>query len=179
MLPEELTCNITDKEHSVSWDANVLPNKDKINISQDIANKFLFSWNSKYPDSINDNAKVVAELLNTEIWGDFAKGIDGAKAVGGPTLEMLVASWNQKGYTQLYCDNYDDVGYYLGNSTKPTSFLGKLEEDTSNLYYIPAEDDVDAYWIASPTYTGKDHLACVFASGTIYYQYYRTEKFRN
>ena len=173
MIPEELTCTVTDKEHSVSWDPNVLPNKEKIRISQDVASKFLFSWNSKYPDSTNSNAKVVGELLNTEIWKDFAKGLDGAKAVGGPTLEMLIASWNQKGNAKLYCDNYDDIGYYLGNSTKPTSFAGKLEGDNSNLYSIPAKEDVNAYWIASPTYTGRDHLASIFTSGTLYYQYYR------
>ena len=57
----------------------------------------MFNYIFSQPNSINNlNMKAVLILLDTEVWNDFANGIEGAEAIGGPTLEMFIASWNEK-----------------------------------------------------------------------------------
>ena len=44
----------------------------------------------------NPNSKVVAYMMDTSKWSNFAGSASGATAIGGPTLEMFALSYNAK-----------------------------------------------------------------------------------
>lgn len=136
-------------------------------ISETVANKYMLSWRNAYSESINDNIKAVADLLDTETWSDFAVGVSGAEAIGTPTLEMFMASWNAKGYPTLYCNNSTSKGYYVGKSDKPegTSVTIAITGNRDDSLYFPHTDyfeDCYGYWLASPSaYTSTDLAAII------------------
>lgn len=129
-------------------------------IESSVAIKFKFGINY---DELKHEGEMgaVSKLLNTSAWSnlvteDLKKS--GAEAIGAPTIEMFVASWNAKGYEALYCDNSNEIGYYIGFDPKPTTSSIYLT-DSDTLYFPPLTDqiqitDVWAYWIASPSTNG-------------------------
>ena len=177
-LPTDVNM-ITNKsfsKYSIYWNDNNVNDVDATSIKDDVASKFMINWISNYPDSKNNpNMKAISSLLDTESWKDLVKEIKGAEAIGSPTLEMFIASWNEKGYEKLYCDNSNSNGYYVGKTEKPTVFTVNLSNFNDDLYFLENKDNVAAYWIASPVYTQNDHIACMFSSHAIYYQYYFRE----
>ena len=105
-------------------------------------------------NSSNVGSKCVSGLLNTNNWTDFVDTNYADYAIGGPTLNMYIASWNAKGYTTLYT-NTNTHGYYVGTSANPET----IEVDMSNtagygdtLYY-PHKSDYSryGYWLAAPS----------------------------
>ena len=71
-------------------------------------------------NSSKENSKRVSGLLNTNNWTDFVDTNYADYAIGGPTLNMYIASSNAKGYTTLYT-NTNTNGYYVGTSANPTT----------------------------------------------------------
>ncbi len=128
---------------------------------------------------VYNNSKCVASLLCTGNWSKFVtKG--GEYAIGGPTLEMWIDSWNAKekgasNFQTLYAvpgTDSQDKGYYvkIGESKKSTSGdlsnVGSAKEKTGyyDTLYFPHRTtdagDLDkdetneyeyAYWLASPS----------------------------
>ena len=107
-----------------------------------IANKFLADWKPKVTGtnsaSENSNAKMVATLMDTSLWANFAtrtkiNGLtnkaDELSAIGGPTLEMWVKSWNAKHGTESDDTNKLQL-YYASNATG--YFVGTLENPDTN-----------------------------------------------
>ena len=98
-----------------------------------IANKYLKQWKTVLDINESDytNAKVVATLIDTNLWRNFASSTKVNEltnkpfeclATGGPTLEMWVYSWNEKYSNDLiYCDKATKIGYYLKYGSSPTS----------------------------------------------------------
>ena len=106
-------------------------------------------------NSSNDNSKCVSGLLNTNNWTDFVDTNYADYAIGGPTLNMYIASWNAKGYTKLYTNTNTD-GYYVGTSANPET----TDVDMSNtagygdtLYYPRQSSYANCYgyWLAAPS----------------------------
>lgn len=114
-------------------------------------------------------------LLNTDNWTDFVNEEEGATyAIGSPTIEMWVESWNdvypdeQKNY---YTSKY---GYTFDNPLY--EYLTDMEETEgyqNSLYYPHPEknsDDSDGwkqcygYWLSSPGFSG---LLNVASNGTV------------
>lgn len=71
----------------------------------------------------------ISTLLNTTYWKNFVNETYATSAIGSPTIEMFVNSWNAKfrgnsDYAVLSC-KYDDSssgsGYYLGTDGKADS----------------------------------------------------------
>ena len=123
------------------------------NLNSDYFNKF-GSENSTY-----ENMKAVAYMLDTseEVWGKFA-GDKAKYAIGGPTLELLFKSYNEKyntnnkyqaqaedkyGY-QISSDGGESFGYYIENTS---DYLNAADD----LYVIDETDDAVAMWVASPS----------------------------
>ena len=147
-------------QYSANWPSTSnLTRAGSSAISEAIANKYMLSWRNTYPTSENINIKAVAALLDTSAWNSFATGVSGAEAIGAPTLEMFLASWNARGYTTLYCDNITDCGYCLGKTPGPTSEYIVLKnyipssEVSDTLYFPHAEvtGGCEGYWLASPS----------------------------
>ena len=135
----------------------------------------------------NYNIKAVADLLDEEAWtSKFGNAERGITAIGTPTLEMWVASWNEKGYTQLYTDS-NEVGYFVGTNTTDltSSYLVDLSSDTAGfgdkLYFPHPYGNDDgwsdnneclAYRLASSSATSSGYLMGVRYYGYVDYDNY-------
>ena len=93
-------------------------------------------------------------MLDTNVWtrqyGDynFADYV-----IGGPTLEMFVASWNTKHPdSKIYCNGtgfYSRYGYCLGNTSGSTGDYMNI--GTSDRTYVKTSSyKAYAFWLASP-----------------------------
>ena len=153
------------KNYRVNWEK--LPNFNT-DVSSEIISKFkintsVFDINSH---KSNSNARCVSTLLNSSYWTgyiDNSKG-DNQYAIGGPTVELWMDSWNAR-YTneenQLYCDSANENGNYVGKSSSPSSDIVHLNQNKDNggeLYfannYSSLKDGtnmVECYWLASPS----------------------------
>lgn len=131
----------------------------------------------------NDNMKAVAFMLDTTAWSGYTDSNQTTKyidyAIGGPTLEMFVASYgayyNKTLYTPL-----GDTGYYIGDVANATT--GSYLIGESAAVYIPSTlgTNTDSYWLASPSANRNSRLNTVTADGNIYRSdsYYQHTGFR-
>ena len=101
-----------------------------------------------------DNMGSTAYMLDTEIWTNVYKDSDYTKyVIGGPTLELLCASWNKKyPNNKLYYSTDEAEYYYIGTTSQEKKHHIEIPsvgiKDT--LYVGPDKDNVGQYWIASP-----------------------------
>ena len=122
--------------------------------------------------SSNTNSRCVSGLLNTNNWKDFVDTNYADYAIGGPTLNMYIASWNAKGYTTLYTNTNTD-GYYVGTSANPTDYSADMSSDTAGygdtLYYPhqSSYSNCSGYWLAAPSDNENYHLMSVYYYGTV------------
>ena len=133
----------------------------------------------------NANMKAVAYLLDKAIWTDKFKGNGADYVVGGPSLDMVLSSYNQftnqsnvyqakatnaSGY-QFSCDGGKKWEYYMEDSSK---FL--TQGDT--LYSISSTNNVYGYWISSPSAAGNaDSVMNVNYYGYVDYSDYHDTRF--
>ncbi len=137
-------------------------------VNPNILSLFKQSWTDY---STNKNGRCVSTLLNTNNWDGFVDGNYADYAIGGPTIEMWVASYNAKGYTPLYT-NTNTKGYYVGNKETPTTTLYDLSSDRgyNDTLYFPHQDKIDdclGYWLASPSAFSTNHLMDVNFNGSV------------
>lgn len=137
-------------------------------------------WTGDYAKNIS--GKCVSTLLDTSKWTDFVDTAKADMAIGSPTLNMWVASWNEK-YDdyKIYCNNTSANGYYLGTQSKPKSTLagsskseGYQVEETENMYYPHKStlEKCNGYWLASPSGTGTSSIYKVYGSYPVSYDNY-------
>ncbi len=116
------------------------------------------------------NQSAVEILNNITYWDDFAKGRGGETATGGPTLDMYVLSWNEKGYTKLYTAT-NSTGYFVGTNNPATEtylmMSGDKEGYSDKLYYLSANYGVYGYWLAAPCAKDSNRLFDVYHTGSL------------
>ncbi|MBR6689251.1 MAG: hypothetical protein IKL68_04475, partial [Clostridia bacterium] len=99
------------------------------------------------------NCQAVAQLIKD--YANFANtttyGTNVVGAIGGPTLELLAAGWNAKGYTPTMELTTDTDGYKINNAY--------YVYVTSDGLYVPS----DYYWLASPS---ASHGSSVMVAGS-------------
>ena len=101
--------------------------------------------------STYDNMKSVAYMLDTKAWSGFAT--DKADyAIGGPTIELLFKSYNQKHGTNYVAEATSSTGYKVGSGSATSDDL-KLSDTSDSLYVITSISYAHAYacWLASPS----------------------------
>ena len=194
-LPTGLNMSIYNDSYPYSayWSSisNFTASKASDTITTAIASKYNLGWfNDATKDSINANARATADLLNTTAWtvkfGDLSKGIE---AIGAPTLEMWVASWNAKGekegtdkYVKLYTPS-NTTGYYIGNQENSTTTYYELGTNTDgykNELYFPhrsSDSNCYGYWLASPSADYSDGVMYVNCGGSVRGNLYDYESF--
>jgi hypothetical protein len=145
-IPKSLSL-ITYSTYGIHWSDTYAPSGNGAadiftngsTMTKYLANKYLSVWKATTTTSTTAAAKATAQLMNTEAWSGFANSTkvknltsnpEELVAIGGPTLEMWIASWNEKYGTysnedtklQLYCNNIggDGPGYLLGKESSPT-----------------------------------------------------------
>lgn len=152
-------------------DNSLIPNSTGIKKT----GKYVAYWEK----SIN-NKSAAETLTNTNNWSEFASGKAGETATGGPTIEMYVASWNEKGYTKLYTST-NSTGYLIGTTKNQTTTEVNMSDDIvgySDILYYPYKDiceSCNSYWIASPSAYDTDCLLFLDYIGRIgYYRVYHS-----
>ena len=157
-------------------------------LAQNLNPKFT-SWSLQTNGELNNNIKGVAALMDTENWKNY-KTSDAEWAVGAPTLEMFIASYNAThtetavaaytivhptetlSTTQLSCAVYDGswiTGYWLKKSTDndyrtSVNGLGNTSSLDKAIYCKGAYIN---YWLASPSIYGNECIMYVDGSGAL------------
>ena len=116
---------------------------------ENLAIKWL-SYLNEYPNSTNENMKMVAYMLDTDLWQNF-KNSYAEYAIGGPTIELFIESYNKK-YDRKIEYKIEDVGYMLKweDEEEFENSLNEIEDD--DLYVPESFNNVTSMWIASPCY---------------------------
>ena len=123
--------------------------------------------------STNDNMKLVAYMLDTDVWSVFA-GDKAEYAIGGPTIELLFKSYNAKYGTNYVAEAISNTGYQVGTNSTASNSLTLSKTDDS-LYAITSRDKADGMWVATPSAYGASNVMCVTYVGIVgnnaYYSY--------
>ena len=133
-------------------------------------------------NSSNVNSKCVSGLLNTNNWTDFVDTNYADYAIGGPTLNMYIASWNAKGYTTLYT-NTNTNGYYVGTSANPTDYFVNISSDKAgygDTLYYPHQSTYSncyGYWLAATSAFSTNDFMNVYFYGGVDYNGYNNYNF--
>ena len=151
------------------WFTNVISDYSG---SSDITNSLAKSWLSylnSYPNDTNNNMKAVAYMLDTNVWNTFTDSAGKAEyAIGGPTLDLFCASYNQKYPTKTIQYRASNNGYevkWSSDSSYSTS-IGNLPTNDS-LYVIHDANKAGAMWLASPSALGNNYLKGVAITGFV------------
>ena len=134
-----------------------------------------FFARSDSSSNTNPNMKAVAYMLDTTAWSTFKdnNGNNGKAdyAIGGPTLEMLFKSYNQKHPGKNYeAQATSATGYQLrvngGTWKYDTDSSSDYLNSGDSLYVLPNSKGANAMWVASPS--ANNTLSVV---NVIYYGY--------
>ena len=116
-------------------------------------------------DNTNKNMKATAYLLDTEIWKGFKNSTKAKYAIGAPTLDMFVASYNTRFAKQIETIA-QETGYKL-----------KFTDGDSYEYYLYTFDYLTAHqykdnyanymWLASPSANDSYCLMDVYFNGIV------------
>ena len=147
--------------------------KDDYQGSADITEEKIKKLNSDYFSqgyaSTNSNMKQVAYMLDTEAWSKF-KGEKAEYAIGGPTIELLFKSHNQKYNTNLLAKALSANGYQLSyNGGESYGYMiTKQLEAKDSLYAISSTNNANGMWLASPSdFTGAGAIINVEYDTTV------------
>lgn len=142
------------------------------NGSDDIVDEKIKALNVDYFNKYNytnnsDSMKAVAYMLDTNVWSVYA-GEKAEYAIGGPTIEMLLKSYNQK-YEVDYQAKADKLGYRISNDGGITwnSDIAYIFEIKDSLYVINSQSKASRMWLASPSCYSTYCLMCVNFNGCI------------
>ena len=182
-------------KYRVNWSSapsSLQTNTDKNGNDIDSIVKTRFMATGYTLNSSNSNSRCVSALLNTSNWESYKDNGNMAEyAIGGSTIEMWMASWNElcdKKYNKLsdklYCNNTNSNGYYVGTSSVPKyayidSSVMSAKDGYNNSLYYPRHESVSdgnekcvTYWIASPSASYSSGVRYVNCSGSLYYDDY-------
>ena len=120
--------------------------------------------------------KAVSYLLDKSIWTDKFKGNGAEYVVGGPSLDMVLTSYNQyTNQSNMYqAKATSTTGYkfsYDGGTTwkdyiqDSSKYLTKVD----NLYRISSQSNALAYWCSSPSAYGTIYVMYVNYGGYVSY----------
>lgn len=164
---------------SVNGDYSVLWEEAPTTLSKVARKDSLFgiTSNSYVLDESKGNSRCVSALLDTANWSNFVDSSVADYAIGGPTIEMYLNSWNAKGYMDITeTSSSSDTGYKVNGST-----LVKPETDpgySDNLYYphknttTVGSEGCIGYWLASPSAEGEEFVMFIRNNSSIYNDYY-------
>ena len=126
-----------------------------------------------------NNSKCVSTLLNANNWSSYKdSGNKAEKAIGSPTVEMWMDSWNTR-----YPNSSDQIyrkaststsypGYYVGTGENPSSYNMSLsaKEGYKNKLYYPhtsGYNSCNGYWLASPSAYSSNYVLYVYYDGYV------------
>ena len=127
-------------------------------------------FNTKGYTSENSNMKSVAYMMDTTAWN--SKFRDTSKAeyvVGGPTVELLFKSYNEKYKTAYESQASSATGYQIRKTSSDSwsTGIGSMLKTSDSLYVITKQTDALAYWLASPSAYGTNIVVIVDYDGYV------------
>ena len=137
-------------------------------------------FNTKGYTSENSSMKSVAYMMDTTAWN--SKFRDTSKAeyvVGGPTVELLFKSYNEKyktAYESQAVESSDksNTGYQIRKTSKDSwsTAISSMLTRSDSLYVIAKQTDALAYWMASPSAYRAYNVMNVGYNGYVNYSSY-------
>ena len=137
-------------------------------------------FNKKGYTSANNNMKSVAYMMDTTAWN--SKFRDTSKAeyvVGGPTVELLFKSYNEKyktAYESQAVESSDksNTGYQIRKTSSDSwsNYVNSILKTSDSLYVITKQTDAYAYWLASPSADDANLVMDVNYNGAVSINYY-------
>ena len=127
-------------------------------------------FNTKGYTSENSNMKSVAYMMDTTAWN--SKFRDTSKAeyvVGGPTVELLFKSYNEKYKTAYESQASSATGYQIRKTSSDSwsTGIGSMLKTSDSLYVITKQTDALAYWLASPSAYDASFVMSVYYNGGV------------
>ena len=146
-------------------------------------NNFLFTKLSNVTNT-NLNYQAVATLVDSSKWSTLASTswVDNTATavIGTPTVEMWMASWNQK-YSDTLAFDANATGYQVGltadslsNYITSSKMQGKAGFNDT-LYYPHGNTSGNAwnscygYWLASPSAFNAGYVMLVYCKGDVFF----------
>ena len=148
---------------------------------QEMKHNILFKEENNIKNNMDDATKCISTLLNTDNWIDFLDSKGSAKyAIGSPTLNLWILSWNEK-YKNNKIVSYYKNGYYFGfGSTKnyiESNEMMKMQGYINSSLYFPikgSEKDGSVYYKLASKQANSGGIGgkpmSVLDNGTIYCQ---------
>ena len=158
--------NKNDTNYTLSME-NVYKNyTGATNIDSTIGNKWLSAYYPSNKTNTNSNIRVVAYMLDTDIWNPIYKNDYAEYAIGGPTLEMFCASYKDTHPNKYIECTANATGYQVRwHGGSYSALVGGLTKDEYNSIYIKSDNSkAGAVWLVSPSTTDTNYL--MFASYT-------------
>ena len=140
-------------------------------------------WVASNPSSTNTNMKATAFMMDRNKWSMFANGVEGAFAIGGPTVELFIKSYNAKHDTKISTydsgidsNNANSNGYKVkweadgswGNSKIDNLDTSNATGDTAgNMWVRNTNTKAYGYWLASPASGNYDSVRHVSYGGLL------------
>ena len=127
-------------------------------------------FNTKGYTSENSNMKSVAYMMDTTAWN--SKFRDTSKAeyvVGGPTVELLFKSYNEKYKTAYESQASSATGYQIRKTSSDSwsNYVNSMLKTSDSLYVITKQTDALAYWLASPSASSTNYVVNVNCGGGV------------
>ena len=140
-------------------------------------------FNIKKYSSQENNMKAVSYMLDTNAWSDYSNKTYSDYAIGGPTIEMLIKSYNQKlgltGNKEYKTKANSANGYQIskdGGYEWSSNGYNSMLSYSEDLYVIPNSKNgiptANAYWIASPSDDYNYYLFGAYHVGDVKSNYY-------
>ena len=115
---------------------------------------------TEYSLQSGTNSKCVSTLLNANNWSSYKdSGNKAENAIGSPTIEMWIDSWNARYPGDKLYRKATTSGYYVGTNPDQTGLINssimnqKEGYKNSRLYYphtTSSYNSCGGYWLASP-----------------------------
>ena len=132
-------------------------------------------FNIKKYVSSYENIKAVAYMLDTKAWSGFMLSDKADYVIGGPTVELLFKSYNQKYGTNYVAEAINNIGYMIGQGGT-TNISGFYLSNTKDpLYVITSKNNAYSYWISTPS--SDNYKDCVFDLTCLGYVNYNRSNF--
>ena len=98
-------------------------------------------------------------MLDTNAWNTLYKGENAEYAIGGPTVEMFVESWNDthSGDEQIGCEAESNSNGYkvkFANGSYNIYISGLAQDEYNSIYIKSDNSNAYAMWLASPSVFG-------------------------
>ena len=136
---------------------------------------------SKNYSSTGENMKAVAYMMDTKAWN--SKFLDSNKAdycIGGPSVELLFKSYNEKYKTAFESQASSATGYQIRKTSSDswTNDVDLMLSTSDPLYVLKSTSNAYAYWLASPSTYYNLVMDVNFNGNVNYYYYSGSEGFR-